>query len=443
LLTPAEYGLADLANTLAALLAMLAMFAGDIPAARLAGQAMLSANRRTILSSYVWMTALAGLVIAVALLPFSSSIVGGLWNAPGNAGIFLLTVALIPVSTIQASLITTLRLEAKAVSFAVLATIDLLAQMILAVLFVALGLGPAGMVAGLLFGSLIGLAAVAISTRSLIAVAPSWRLGRAMVAEGVAFLPAALGFVMATYAVRFLLVDSQGQDAVGLFGVATRLAGGMALVTGAFSMAWGPFGLALPDNLQTARLFGRVMRRYAFVAVLASLSLGALGPELVSVVSGDDYVPAGTMLPGLLIAAAMAGAFYVLLVAAGISRRGGAVAIAAVTGAVLQVLLTALLLPFFGFLAVGFAAMTGQALALTLLVVKLRSSVHGGVGAVLVMCAGGLIGLGVQMLNEDPTATFAIRLGIALASTAIAAGILLRLVQRPSGTNSRRTGPGC
>ena len=116
---------------------------------------------------------------------------------------------------------------------------------------------------------------------------PAWRLGRAMVLEGLAFLPAALGFVVANYAVRYLLVEGHGQTAVGLFAIAVRLGSGMALVAGAFSMAWGPFGLALPDSLGTARLFGRVVRGYAVGAVLVSLAVGALAPEVVTIISGS------------------------------------------------------------------------------------------------------------------------------------------------------------
>lgn len=430
LLSPAEYGLADLANTLAAMLAMLALFAGDIPAARLAAMAASGTDRRIVLSSYVWTTGLAGMVVALALLPFASLIAQDLWSAPASTGIVLLAIALIPIGTVQASVVTTLRIEVRPLAFAVLATIDLIGQMVLAVVFVGLGWGALGMVAGLVLGSLIGLAAAAIHTRSIILTIPDWRLGRALVVEGIRFLPAALGFVAANYVVRFLLVDSEGQSAVGMFGVAMRLSGGMALATAAFAMAWGPFGLSLPDNRETAGLFGRVMRRIAIVGVSASVAVGAVGPELVTVMSGNGYAEAATMLPGLLVAASMAGGFYVLLIAAGIGRRGVAVAIAAVVGASLQVGATAALLPVLGLQAVGVAAMIGQATALVILVASIGSSVRGGASAVVVLCVGGVLGAAVQMLNATPDSTVFIRLMIAAMSAAVAAVFLLRLVRR-------------
>lgn len=431
-LKPTDYGLADLATSLAAVLVMVALFAGEIPAARLAGLAPQADDRRTILSTYVWTTVVTGLLIAVALLPFANVIASDVWSSPDSIAIVLLMLVLIPISAVQASLLATHRIDGRPVEFAALAALDLLSQMGLAVLFVLLGWGALGMVAGFVAGSLIGLLAVAINRRSLILTAPSWPLSRSMLAEGLAFLPAALGFVVASYIVRFLLVDSHGQDAVGLFAVATRLAGGMALVTGAFSMAWGPFGLALPDTADTARLFGRVLRGYAVVAVLASLAIGALGPELINLVSGRDYVDAGTILPGLLLAAAMAGGFYLLLVAAGVSRRGGSVAKAAIAGAVVQVVASAALLPSLDLQAVGLAAMLGQGVALVILVAAVGSSVHAGVSAVAALCAGGVFAAMLQGLNATPDETLPLRLMIAVVSAVISVVILLRLILRPS-----------
>jgi O-antigen/teichoic acid export membrane protein len=430
LLTPSAYGLADLATTLAAMLAMVAMFAGDIPAARLAGRADTPEERRLILSSYVWATMVSGLLIAVALVPFATIIASGLWASPGSTGVVLMVLTLIPISTAQASLITTYRIDARPVEFALLGIVDLLSQMGLAVLFVVLGWGAIGVVAGFVAGSIVGLVAVAVARRSLLVPLPDWRLCRTLIAEGISFLPAALGFVAASYAVRFLVVDSLGPDAVGQFAVATRLAGGMALATAAFSMAWGPFGLALPDSAHTAQLFGRVLRSYAAVAVLAALAIGSIAPELVTVVSGQDYADAARMLPGLLLAAAMAGGFYLLLVAAGISRRGSAVAFAAIAGALVQVSTSAVLLRGLGLQAVGVGALLGQAVALIILVAAVRSSVHGGVGAVVALCAGGVLAAFLQVLNTTPDGTMVLRLIISAVSAITGLWLFLRLVRQ-------------
>ena len=421
LLTPAEYGVADLAFMLAAMMVLLSRFAGDIPTARSMGIAADAGSRRTILSSFVWTTVLTSAGVALILLPFAPVIAASVLEAPSSGVVVVLALALIPLSAAQGAMAQTQRLQAHPGAFAVLATIDLFSQGILAVVFVVLGWGPLGVIAGYVLGSLIGLAAAAVYIRPIILTLPDARLARAMVLEGIAFLPAALGFVIANNVVRYLLVAADGQGAVGLFGVAVRVAGALALVTGAFSMAWGPFGLALPHTPQTARLFGGVLRGFAWMATFVSLGIAAIAPELITLISGPLYVRAATMLPGLLVSTAMSGSFYVLLVAAGVGRRGGAVAYAAVLGAAVQIIATAALLPFLDLAAVGAGSVLGQAVGLLLLVRAVRTSVLRGYTSVLILCAGGAAAIALQQLNTVADSTLTLRWLIA-AGAIIAGG---------------------
>jgi hypothetical protein len=168
--------------------------------------------------------------------------------------------------------------------------------------------------------------------------------------------------------------------------------------------------------------------------VFVSVLIAALSPELVLLISGPDYLAASTMLPGLVAAAAMAGGFYVLLVAAGVSRRGTAVGVAAIAGAVTQVIATALLLPAFGLPAVGAAAALGQGLALVVLGAVVASRVHGGVAAVIAMCAGGAMVVALQAVNAAPESTQLLRLSIAVISAAVCGFALIRLVNGERAT---------
>ena len=143
ILTPAEYGLADLANAFAGVLAIVATFAGDIPAARLMGSATTAVGRRTILSSYVWASVAAGgrgLSGPPVLGAHRCRFVGGTReHRPGFAGDPSRAHRDGPGDDRHHP-----ATGGTPAPFAVLATVDLLAQMILAVVFVALGWGPLG-----------------------------------------------------------------------------------------------------------------------------------------------------------------------------------------------------------------------------------------------------------------------------------------------------------
>ena len=429
ILSPSEYGLADLANSMAGMLVIVAMFAGDVPAARLLGRARTVGERGSVLSTYVWTAIVLGVVVGVALLPFVGTITGGLWDAPDRAGLALLSLLLIPVSAAQAALVTTQRLESRPKQFATLSTIDLLAQMLLAVLFAAIGGGATGMVAGFVLGSVVGLSAAAYLAPPAARRRPNVRLAVGMIREGFAFVPAMIGFTVANVAARYLLVQSEGQTAVGLFAVAIRMAGLMLLVSTAFGLAWGPLGLAQPAGERTARLFGRVMAAFSTLAVLSALALAAVGPELISVVSGDQYRAGSVMLPGLLLSAAMSGGFYVLLVAAGVSQRGRAVSVASVAGAILQVATTWVLLPQLHLQAVGVGALAGQSLALVLLVATIGSGVERSGWLVLMMCGGAVIALALQAASASPAATLVPRLFVLAVSSIAAATVGIRLLR--------------
>ena len=182
------------------------------------GEARDDHDRETVLSTYAWTVALLGSAAAVVLLPFATAIAGDIWASPDSTSMVILAILLVPISALQAALVTTQRLLARPVPFAVLATIDLIAQTSLSVVFVMLGWGALGVVAGLLIGSLIGLAVAIAWTRTIVLTRPMWALGRSMVRRGMPFLPAAVGFVVANYVIRYLLVRAEGPAAVGCSG---------------------------------------------------------------------------------------------------------------------------------------------------------------------------------------------------------------------------------
>ena len=408
-LEPSGYGLADLATSLAAILTIVVMFAGDIPTARLASSG--SPERRfTVYRAYVEATIACSLAVAVLLLPLSGLIAGGLWQAPGQASTAIVVLALVPVSAAQASLLTLQRLEGRAALYAALATVDLVSQLLLAVLLVGLGFGPIGVLLGFLGGSVVGLVAAAIPASQYMAARRDLALGRRLIAEGAGFLPAAILFIGADYVIRYIVLDSTGDAAVGFFAVAVRIASVMSLAGGAFALAWGPYGLGMSPGAATAKLFGRALTVFSLLSCLAAITLAALAPEMVAVFSGQAYGPAAVMLPGLLVAAATAGAAYIVIIAAGVSQRGAVVAVTSAAAALVQIGLTAVLLPPMGLAAVGMGAMASRMLQIGLLSVGLGSSAIRVQRLTLPLFAlAAFVAVVLQVANHDPAETRVLR----------------------------------
>ena len=396
-LGPDGYGLVDLATSTAALLTLVTLLAADIPATRLHALADDRPAALRTLSSYVWTVGVASVVVALVLLPASALLAEGPWDAPGATTLAALALLLVPVSAVQMALTQTHRIRSRPRTFALLSFVDLGAQLALAVVLVLLGFGPAGVVMGFIAGSVVGLAAATAASLDVLRTGPDRALAISIGSRGAPFLPYAVAFVVADWMVRALLANAIGIPAVASFGVALRVASVMTLVGAAFSLAWGPVGLARDRGPQTSRLFARALVAYGAASVAAALALAAIGPELTRLVAGPGYEAAAVLLPGFALAAALAGTEYVLVVAAGISNRGGRVALAATVGALVQVAATVVAVPVFGLAAVGPAAVLGRLTSFAILVVSVRSDVA---YRTPLIAAGGALALAAALLLQ-------------------------------------------
>ena len=374
-LEPKGYGLVDLATSTAALLTLIALLSADIPAARLSSLASDTRARSRALSSYVWLVGGAGVLIAVLMLPLAPLLAQRAWSEPAAGSLALLTLILVPVSALQSALAQTQRITSRARTFAFLELTDLVAQLGLAVLFVLLGFGPHGVLLGFILGSVLGLVAAAAAATTTLRALPDWGVALSIGLRGAQLLPYAVAFVVGEWLVRAILANSDGVPAVADFGVAVRLASALTLVGAAFALAWGPIGLSRERGPDTARLFARALVAYGFVSLAAAVTIGAVGPELVRILAGDEYLGAAVILPALALAAAFAGTEYVLVVAASLGNNGRLVALGSLAGAATQVAATAALVQSHGIGAVGPAALIGRALSFSIMLVGTRRDV--------------------------------------------------------------------
>lgn len=403
-LSPAGYGLVDLAIATAALLTLVALLSADIPAARISAISDDDARRRALVS-YVWVVGLAGILLAVLLLPLASVVAEIAWGEPVASGLAVLAIVLVPISAVQAALAQTQRIQSRARTFAVLEFIDIVAQLGLAVLLVVLGLGPEGVLIGFIIGSAIGLAAAAAASRNILFVRPLAGLSLRIARDGVTLLPYTTAFVVADWAMRAVVANVEGLPAVADMGVALRLASALTLIGGAFALAWGPVGLARSRGPATAALFRRGLVTFGATSTAAAIALGLVGTEVVRVIAGDEYLGAAIVLPALALAAAVAGTEYVLVIAATVAERHRAVAIASSLGAAAQVMIAAILVGPYGLAAVGPAVLFGRVASFAILLAATRHDVASRAASTLAALTGAAalaIGIQAALASGDP-----------------------------------------
>jgi O-antigen/teichoic acid export membrane protein len=416
-LGPHDYGLVDLAASLAGLLVILVRFSGDIPTMRLAASEDPGARGRTYFA-FVAMTGLLSTAVAVVLVPFAGLIATTLWSSPDGSLVALAALALVPVNATQTALANVLRFSGRPSAFARVATVDLLAQVSFAVAFAALGMGASGVVFGYIIGGTIGWVATASAARGHLTTEFHWARGRTLMREGLPFLPSVIAFFFADTISRMLTANTLGLSAVGNLAFAIRVASLMTLVSSAFSAAWGPYALGLQPSPETRAMLSRVLHLAAALVCASAVAVGAVAPELATVVAGSDYRASAVVVPGLLLATGFTVVLYILTTAAGISFRGSWVTLALSFGATLQVAVVALLVPEWGIVGVAVGALLGRLTALALLSRGVTDTVHvSAPTALMILIATGTTFV-VQRLNADPPETIAFRLAIAAVAGA-------------------------
>jgi O-antigen/teichoic acid export membrane protein len=409
------YGLADIAASLAAVLTLIGRFGGEIPAARQAALVSDPIERERVLGVYVSTTALVSTVVAAAFIPLVG-VIASLWGAPEDVLLPAMALLLVPIGAIQLVLVSVVRLEGLARATVVLSTLDLLAQMALAVVFVLAGLGPYGVLLGYIAGSVVGLAGAAVKAAPLITLNVDWRRTLTMVRRGVPYLPVYVSFVLADQVARLLTVDTLGADELGHLALAFRISGVVALAAASFSLAWGPLALQYKQTRESAQVFGNVLVGYTAVSLAACLALGSLAPELVTLLGGPAFIGAATVVPTLVWAAALAGTFFVVTTAAGITDRGWSVAGASVTGAIVQVVASVLLIAPLGIAGLGVGAVGGRLIALGLLWLGVRDFLGSNSRRVFSLVAAGSV---TSLVLQD-WVSMQIGLGIRLAFALVA-----------------------
>jgi O-antigen/teichoic acid export membrane protein len=339
-------------------------------------------------------------------------------------------LALVPVNAVQAATTSILRFEQRPRAFAAVATVDLVAQLLLAVLLAAIGWGAMGVIMGYLIGGAVGLVVAALVVRRDFTRRVRWRTAASVLAEGLPFLPSVAAFYLADTVARMIAANSVGVDAVGHLALAIRVASVMALASGAFTAAWGPVGLAMRRSAETSDVFGRVLVAITVLASTAALSLGALAPELSVLFGGDGFKEAAAAIPGLLLSSGMAAVLYLLTTAAGIAQRGAWVAWTATLGAGAQLIAVAFLLPPFGIGGFALASIIGRLVAVGLLGFAVADTLRSFKIAFVMLVAAGGGSLWLQLANADPDANLGLRLIVAGVSAALGAWWLFAALAR-------------
>ncbi len=348
-LRPADYAQLDLLTTIAGLVGAFAnlglghalsvnYYEGD------------DQHRRNLLTTAAVIGLIWAVLVALPLWPFAAGLATILLGGSQYAGLLLLVALGIPLTTLGLVTQTGLRLTMAVGRANLLALVNLLLTVALNIMLVLwLRQGVWGIQLTLVIAGLWVVLGGALLLGPNGWGRPTRRLVEPLVRAGLGALPGILALWALAYCDR-LLLPLYGIPASerGLYAVAAKLASMLAIVIMPFQIAWAPLALAMRDDPNADHTYARVLLFFTAGALGLALAVALFAHEILQIFTTSAYLGAAPYVALLIYTTVANGITICVGVGAALQKRTDVTGISLLAGALLNLLLNALLIPQFG-----------------------------------------------------------------------------------------------
>jgi O-antigen/teichoic acid export membrane protein len=156
-------------------------------------------------------------------------------------------------------------------------------------------------------------------------------------------------------------------EEVGLYHVGSSLAAFVALATGAFQLAWGPFAMSIHRRDDARQVYANVFIAYLWLTSALCTALTLFAPHAIRLLATQQYAGAASVVGLLSFGYVMIGLGYVASVGPLIAKTSGPTGVAVTVAAALNILLNFLLVPRMGKTGSALATLLSQSVTPALL----------------------------------------------------------------------------
>lgn len=373
-LSPADYGGFDLVNTLVAVAYTLFYLGLDSSLSFHYNAADGDGGRRRAASTalYTWTAAVAAgtLLLVLARGPVAAV---ALPEVPRASYLLLLAAVALPLQAVTQVQMLVMRLRFSFRRYAVLSLGLLLTTVALNAWFVLYqGRGVEGILLAQLWAR--GLLAVVglVVTRGDFAPRGDPALARRMVRYGAPLVLGNLSYWLVVYLERYALLSFATLSDVGLFGVATRVATFVTLVSMAIDMAWVPFALSIHKEPDAPVTYARALTWYLLLAGLAGTVLAVFAHDALVLLTTPQYYPAHVLVAPIVAALVLRGAFNIVAIGAFVRERTKDLSGISLATSGAHVVLLLGLVPLLGAVGAALATLAARLLGLAVLHLRVR-----------------------------------------------------------------------
>jgi O-antigen/teichoic acid export membrane protein len=362
-LSPSDYGLIETLIALSAVLSALVAQAMKSAFFRFYFDSAEPERRLVVVRTAFWYVMAASTAVLIAGVALAQPISWLLFHTRSHDG--LVIAAFIGLwAAMNYDLMTSLfRVEQRSTAY-VIATLANVAITIAGtvLLVVVFDQGPLGVLVGNFTGTLIVYAALLAYSRHALGLQFDRRLYRAMNRFGLPLVPSAVALWLTNSSDRFFLVKLTDTHEVGLYSIGVRVASAIVLLLTAFRMAWPAFAYSIEDDREAQRTYSFVLTYVVYLCCWLALGLGLLAPWILKVITTRPFYPAENVVAPLAFGVAAFGAYIVVQIGTGRSRKTRTNWVVTGAAAVLNIALNFALVPSYGRMGAAIATVSAYTL---------------------------------------------------------------------------------
>jgi O-antigen/teichoic acid export membrane protein len=345
-----ELALQALLVTTTTLAGMLAVMGMDNSAHTWYWQTEDEEDRKTTLSSWFWSFLLSSSLIGAAIAVWADPLSRALTVHNDAASLLKLAALTLPLNVCHGVVPNFFRLRRKAVATMWYTVASNLLLVALTVVFI-LGLrhGVTGFFeAQIITGICTTCAGLWILRHSI-----AFRLARfarlkEMLHYALPLVPAALAFWIISLADRVFIERMVSRTELALYQVGVMLSSAVAMATGAFSAAWGPFALSIQRRADAPLFYARVLPVYLALGGSMVAGVALFTKEGLHILANPSYAASAAVVGVLSLGVLANSLSYVAGTGLALAKKSSPVTAAAFIAAGVNTILNFLLIPGWG-----------------------------------------------------------------------------------------------
>ena len=362
-LTPANYGVLNVVNSMIALVGLIVFLGLDVAYARWFYDSKNENDNKISFNSSIFFPIVVGLVSGLLIILFSSNISIFLTNNISNSFFIKIGGLNIALNILIQFCSQLFRLKRKPIKYLIFHLTNVLLNVGLSLLFIVkMELGLKGM-----FMSL-GISTLIIFLVSTVFLFKEFDLGlfqftrtKKMLNFSLPLIPGNISFWLINSSASFFLIKLSTSHDAGIFSIANALAYIAGLVYFSFDKAWPPFAFSVYKEDNSSNLFAKIAELYCYLMVLICCFVALFSKDILILITTEAFHEAHWSATIISFNFIFIGLTSIFALGIELAKKTMEFGKALFVGAIITFLLNLFLIPYFGNIGASMSLIISQA----------------------------------------------------------------------------------